>query len=194
MVDARMESNFLQASWSAQGITLWTVDLQTQALTQGTATYNVPPSTVMILDAYISTGTNPPTNQYISPFSRTDYASLGNPASQGRPTTFWFNRILAPTITLWPVPDGGGPYTLQYYRYRQLDDAAIPGGINAEIPYVFLDAWAAGLAYRLSRIYAPSLEQIRKADAAEAFAIANQQDSENVAMFISPQIGNYYQP
>lgn len=192
MENMRMEGNLLQSSWSAAGINLWTVDLQTMPLVQGTATYTVPATTVMILDAYISVGSGPATNRYISPFSRTDYASLGNPTSQGTPSTFWFDRLISPTITLWPVPDGGGPYVLQYYRYRQLQDAALPNGGTAEIPYVFLDAWAAGLAYRLSRIYAPSLEQIRKADAVEAFALANQQNSENVPMYIQPMISSYY--
>ena len=191
MIAMRMEGNLLQAQWSNQGVTLWSVDLQTMPLVQGTATYSVPANTVMILDAYISTG-SPPTNRYISPFSRTDFASLGNPTSQGFSTVFWFDRLIAPTITLWPVPDGSGPYTLSYWRYRQIQDAEYANGGNAEIPYLFLDAWAAGLAHRLSRHYAPSLEQLRKADAVEAFQIASAQNTENVPMYISPQIGNYY--
>ena len=193
MIAMRLEGNFLQAEWSNKGVTLWTVDQQTQALTQGTATYNVPANTIMILDAYISTG-SPATNRYITPFSRTDFASLGNPTSQGFPTTFWFDRLIAPSLTLWPVPDGGGPYTLNYYRYRQIQDAEYVGGLNAEIPYTFLDAWSAGLAHRLSRHYAPSLEQIRKADAMEAFAIASAQNVENVPVYIQPMISNYYRP
>lgn len=194
MINLRMESNFLQAEWQNKGVSLWTVDLQTVSLVQGTATYTVPASTVMILDAYISIGSSPVTNRYISPISRTDYASLGTPTQQGFPTSFWYDRLIAQTLTLWPVPDGGGPYTLQYYRYRQIQDAEYASGGTPEIPYLFLDAWAAGLAHRLARIYAPTLEMARKADAMEAWQIASTQGVENVPMYITPMIGSYFRP
>ena len=42
MENAWLESNLLQADWSADGITWWTVELVTQALTQGVSTYTVP--------------------------------------------------------------------------------------------------------------------------------------------------------
>lgn len=191
MFQLRLEGNFLQAQWSVSGITLWTVDLQTVALTQGTATYTVPSNTVMILDAYISTGT-PSINRFISPISRTDYASLANPTSQGYPTSYWFDRLIAPTITLWPVPDNGATYTLSYYRYRQLQDATVPGGLDPEIPYLALDAWAAGLSHRLSRHFAPELEILRKADAVEAFNLFAAEYTENVPLYITPGISGYF--
>lgn len=193
MVQLRMEANFLQAEWTAKGLTLWSVDLQSIPLLEGVATYDIPPSTIMILDAYVSTG-DPATNRYISPISRTDYGSLANPAQRGFPTSYWFNRQILPTITLWPVPDASGPYTLSYYRYRQLDDAEYKDGITAGVPYTFLDAWAAGLAHRLSRHYAPGLEMLRKADSIEAFNIASTQYVENVNMFITPGLSGYYRP
>ena len=193
MFQLRMEGNLLQGEWSNQGITLWTVDLQTQALTQGTASYSVPSSTVMILDAYISVN-SPALNRFITPFSRTDYASLSYPTQQGSPTSFWFDRLLSPTITLWPVPDGNATYTLNYYRYGQIQDATFAGGLQPQIPYLAEDAFAAGLAHRLSRHFAPSLEQIRKADAVEAFETFSRQYNENVPMYITPAISDYYRP
>ena len=191
LVNMRLEGNFLQAEWGSHGLTLWTVDLQTVPLVQGTATYTVPANTIMILDAYIGTG-NPVINRYISPISRTDYASLAYPTQPGYPTSFWYDRLIAQTITLWPVPDGANTYQLSYYRYRQIQDAEYAGGLNPEVPYLALDAWSAGLSHRLARIYAPDLEQIRKADAVEAFNIFSNQFVENVSLFISPQLGQYY--
>lgn len=187
----RQEGNLLQAQWANVGVNLWTVDLQTVALVQGTAAYSVPANTIMVLDAYISTG-SPAVNRIIMPISRSEYAALPMPTQQAPPTAFWFDRLIAPTITVWPTPDGSGPYSLSYYRYRQIQDAEYAGGNQPEIPYRFFDAWAAGLAYRLARIYAPSLEQIRKADADEAFAIAAKQDVENVPFFVFPGLQNYY--
>lgn len=189
MEDAYLETNYMQTAWANAGVTLWTVDQQTIPLIQGTATYNVPADTVMILDLYIVISTG--NNRLILPFSRTDYASLANPNQQGVPTSFWFDRIAAPTITFWPVPDGN-EVSATYWRYRQIQDANIRQGGNAEIPYLFLDAFVAGLAHRLSRIYAPALEQQREIDSDKAFALASKQNVENVPMYITPGLSNYF--
>jgi hypothetical protein len=73
-----------------------------------------------------------------------------------------------------------------------LQDATLPNGLNVEIPYLWLDALTAGLAHRLARVYAPQLEQIRKADADEAWQIAATQNVENVPLYIAPAINGYY--
>lgn len=191
MVNLRMEANLLQTDWANRGVNLWSVDLQSTTLTSGTATYTVDPSTIMILDAYIVL-TSSATDRYISPISRTEYASIANKTTPGFPTQYWFDRLVSPTITLWPVPDASATYTLKYYRYRQIQDAEIGSATTPEMPYRFLDAFTAGLAYRLSRIYAPQLEQLRKADAQEAWAVAANQDTENVPLYVQPQMGGYY--
>lgn len=191
MFNVRMEGNLLQVDWSNKGVTLWTVDLQSVALVQGQATYDVPTNTVMMLDTYISTGSLP-TNRWITPISRTEYASMPNPQQQAPPTVYWFDRLIAPTVTLWPVPDNGGPYTLEYYRYRQIQDAEFAGGNSPEVQYLFLDAWVAGLAHRLARHYAPALEMLRKADAKDAWDVAANQNVENVNFYIVPGLRNYF--
>lgn len=190
MQDAYFETNLMQAGWVNDGLTLWTVDLQTIPLVTGTATYSVPSNTVMILDLYIEVSNN--NNRLIYPFSRTDYASLANPQEPGVPTSFWFDRTLSPTVTFWPIPDNGGPYTAQYYRYRQIQDANIQNGGNAEIPFLWLDAFVAGLAHRLSRMYAPALEQQRKADYDIAYGLAAKQGVENVPLYLQPGLQGYY--
>ena len=189
--DAKMEANYLQVEWSNQGLTLWTVDLQTIPLVQGTATYPIPSNTVMILDLYISTQ-SPLTNRLLMPISRTDYASLADPTQQAYPTSWWFDRLISPTITFWPIPDGNNTYTCNFYRYRNIQDAVPSQGGNPEIQYLWTDAYVAGLAHRLSRSYAPQLEQLRKADSQEAFAIASKQGVENVPIWISPNLQGYY--
>lgn len=191
MVNLRMEANLLQLDWANRGVNLWSVDLQSTTLTSGTATYTVDPATIMILDAYIVL-TSSATDRYISPISRTEYASIANKTTPGFPTQYWFDRLVSPTITLWPVPDANSTYTLKYYRYRQIQDAEIASATTPEMPSRFLDAFAAGLAYRLSRIYSPQLEQLRKADAQEAWAVAANQDVEDVPFYVQPQMGGYY--
>lgn len=188
MEDARFETNLMQADWVADGLTVWTVELVSQPLTQGIATYTVPTNVVMILDMYINNGSS---NRLIFPFSRTDFASLSNPTQQGFPSVFWLDRILAPTFTLWEVPDGSATYTADYYAYTQIQDANMAQGGQAAVPYWWLDAYTAGLAYRLSRHYAPQLEAVRKADAMEAYSRACKQ-AENVPIYINPDLSGFY--
>lgn len=194
LADAKMEANLLLARIANTEPNLWTVDLQALPLLQGSATYTVPAETAMILDAYIRFG-SPTTDRSMYPISRSEYSTYPQKALQAFPTVYWFDRLISPTITIWPVPDGNGPYTLYYYRVRQVQDADFTDGTNAlnvEIPYLWLDAFVAGLAARLARIYAPSLEPARKADADEAWALAAKQDVENVSVMISPGLSGYY--
>lgn len=193
-ITARRELNFLLSEWSNKQVNLWEVILVSQSLNQGTATYSVNPNVVMILDAYITLnqGTTNQTDRYITPLSRTNFASLSNKSTQGFPTTYWFDRLISPTVTMWPVPDGGGPYTLNYYCCTQMQDANVANGETPDIPYRWIDALVAGLAYRLSRTYAPQLEQVRKGDAMDAWTVAAGQDTENVPTTFAPNIGSYY--
>jgi hypothetical protein len=190
---AVMELNLLQAKLSNQQPNLWDVDLQTLPLVQGTLTYSVPAETVMITNAYVSTGSGTARiDRLIFPISQTEYAALPSKFIQAPPTQFWFNRLISPTITLYQVPDGGGPYTLYYYRVRQIQDALLPNGFQMEVPYRWLDALTAGLAHRLAAVFAPQLEQIRKMDAQEAWTLAATQDTENVPLFIAPGLIGYF--
>lgn len=186
---AVMELNLLLAKMSGRGPNLWTVDLQSLPLSQGLATYSLPAETVMITNAYVRTGD---IDRLVFPISQTEYASLSNKSAQGTPNQFWFDRLMSPTVTFYPVPDGNGPYTVYYYRTRQIQDGLATNGFQAEVPYLWLDALVAGLAYRLARIYAPQLEQARKMDAEEAWALAAGQDVENVGLYITPGLSGYF--
>lgn len=195
--DAKQEANFLQASWSNEGVELWEQDLQTFTMVPGTATYSVPANTVMVLDLYISPNAGNAQltqNRLIYPFSRTDYASLAEPNETGFPTSFFFLRTVSPTLTFWPVPDNNTTYQCSYWRYKQIMDAVPAQGGNADLQYLFLDAYVAGLAHRLSRIYSPQVEQLRKVDAREAFDLAMKQNTENTPMFFSPALSSFYRP
>lgn len=194
MLSAQREFNFMLSQLSNLQPNLWTVSLVSQTLTEGTATYDVDPKVVMILDAYISLnyGESDQTDRYISPISRTDYAAISQKETQGQPTAYWFDRLISPTITLWTVPDGNGPYTLNYYACTQMQDANLYGGETPDVPYRWIDALVAGMAHRLSRIYAPDVEAMRKADAKEAWDVAATQDVENTNMSITPSLQGYY--
>ena len=194
MEAARMATNMMLSRWSNQGVNLWAVDLVTVPLVQGQATYSVDANTVVMLDAYmvIDNGQSQPIDSIILPVSRTEYASYPNKEQQGFTTTFWFDRLLSPTVNLWPVPDGNSAQFLKYYRVRQLQDANLQNGEQVEIPYLWLEAFAYGLAQRLAIIWSPDKVAIMKPMADEAYQIAADQNVETAQQYISPQISGYF--
>ena len=194
MTDARFETNLMLASWANQGVNLWEVVLISVPLIQGQTTYTVPAKVVMILDAVIqqNTGTSSQFDRVIMPISRTEYSQTPNKLQQAPPTVFWFDRLINPTVTLWPVPDQTSTYTLNYYAVTQIQDAELTDAQTVDIPYRWLDALAAGLAARLAAIYAPDRMQMLEAKAAQAYTIAATQDTENVGLYITPGLSGYF--
>jgi hypothetical protein len=188
---ALLEMNLALVKFNNLQPNLWTVDLQAIPLIQGSATYSVPAETTMILDLFIRYG-SPQIDRYLEPMSRTEYVSIASKTSQGFPSQYWFDRLQAPTVTFYPTPDGALAYTVYYYRVRQIEDATITNAYNIEVVYRFLDALVADLAHRLSRVYRPELEAIRKVDRDEAWMIAAAQDTENTPLYIAPQMGGYF--
>ena len=194
MESARMATNMMLSRWSNQGVDLWSVELVSVPLVAGQTTYTVDPNTVMILDAYVTidNGISAPIDRIILPVSRTEYASYPNKTQQGFTTVFWFDRILNPTVTLWPVPDGTSAQYLKYYKVNQMQDANLANGEQVEIPYLWLEAFAHGLAARLAMIWNPQMAPALKTIADESYQIAALQNVENVAVYISPGVSSYY--
>lgn len=194
MEAARMAANLMLANWSNKGVNLWAVDLVTTPLVAGQATYNVDGNTVVMLDAYVTidNGQTSPIDRIILPISRTEYASYPNKEQQGFTTVFWFDRLISPTVTLWPVPDGTSAQFLKYYRVKRIQDADLQNGQNVEVPYLWLDAFAYGLASRLAQIWNPPLIQMLKPLADEAYQVAADQNVETASTYISPMISGYF--
>lgn len=189
MTDARLETNLMLVDWSVQsGPNLWTVELVTQALTANTATYAVDAATIMILDAYISPVSG--SDRIIWPVSRTEYAAQSDKTTAGTPTTFWFDRLIAPTITLWQPPSNSTDI-LKYYRCRHVQDANPASGQTPEIPYRWYSAFADGLTARLAAIYRPEVAETWERKAQRSYSLAAGNDVENVPLMLTPMLGVY---
>jgi len=191
LFDAAMAANLLQVDWSNEQVNLWTVDLQVINLIPGEPTYDVDPSTVMIMAAWISTGTNPVKDRIIISTDRDTYAAYPDKTTPNRPTVYWFNHTIEPTITLWQPPDDAEPYTLKFFRARQIQDASVPGGMTPEVPYRFLEAYVAGLAFKLAELYAPGRMTELAPRAVGAFTKAKDRDVENSPLRIVPAMSIY---
>lgn len=190
--DARIATNLLMGRWSADGVNLWQVDLQCVRLQQGCTTYPVPSNTIVMLDAYYTINNGQQEiDRIMTPISRTEYANYPNKTQQGAPTVFWFDRLLAPTVTLWPAPNGQQA-EFKYYRLRQTQDSKLSNGQNVEVPVYFLEAYAFGLAYRLALIWAQDKAPGLKPMADESFGIAQRQNRETANVYVSPMLNGYY--
>ena len=192
MADAKTAVNLLLADWLNQGVNLWQVELVTIPLVQGTGTYTMDPSVFVILDGYVTVGTGvAATDRIILPIGRSEWASYPNKQQQGFPTVFWMDRLLTPTVTLWPVPDGQ-EVSASFYCLQQAQDANYDSGQQPDVPYAWLKALAYGIAEGLCPIYAPERYAMIKPIAADAYDKAARAGIETAQQYIAPLIGGYY--
>jgi hypothetical protein len=188
----RMAANMLMSAWSARGVNLWQVVLEAIQLIKGVSTYPVPPNTIVILDAYYSISNGSQNiDRIMLPVSRSEYASYSNKHQEGVPTTYWLDRLLQPTVSLYLTPNGQQS-VFKYYRLRQTQDTALANGAIPEMPAYFADAFSLGLAYRLALSWAPSQVPILKPLADEAYNYAASQNVETSNIYVTPVTGGYY--
>lgn len=195
---ARRSLNLLTIEWANRGINLWTVEQGSIPMVQGQIAYDLPADTIDLLDHVIRTGTG--TNQSdinISRISVDTYSSIPNKNAQGRPIQVWINRqsgstlidgaTTYPQINVWPTPDNAN-YTFVYWRLRRIQDAG--NGTNTQdIPFRFLPAMVAGLAYHLALKIPNAIERIAllKQMYDEAWQQAMDEDREKADLRIAPR-------
>ena len=187
---ARRSLNLLTAEWANRGINLWTIEEGSIALTNGTATYNLPADTIDLLDHVIRTGTGQ--NQQditISRISADTYISIPAKNATGRPIQVWINRqVTQPTINVWPTPNQDNTYTFKYWRLRRIQDAGT--GVNTQdIPFRFLPCLVAGLAFYLSMKLpnAGDRTQFLKQEYEEQWMLASTEDREKADYRLAPR-------
>jgi hypothetical protein len=192
MNSARMAANLVMMDWSNKGVNLWQVELVTVPFVQGTATYAVSPSVSLILDLYVTvTNGSASTNRYILPISRTEYASYANITNQGFPTTYWFDRLLSPSVTFWPVPDGNEA-SFSYYASQQIQDSAFTSGQQLDIPVIWMRAFAYALAAELGAMWAPDKAAGLSMMAEKLYNTVAEYNIETSAVYISPTVSSYW--
>jgi hypothetical protein len=127
-------------------------------------------------------------------YSRDEWSQLPNRSFPGTPRQFWFERVLTPTIHLWPVPEladqqGGA---LVVFRHRHIQDVgALTNRI--ECPPQWLPAIVDSLAESLSRHpeVDPQLLPTNATYATASMARAKGDNRENAPTKIIPWIIGY---
>ena len=95
-----------------------------------------------------------------------------------------------PCVNVWPTPNNpGNQYTLVYYRMRRVQDAGT--GISTEdIPFRFIPAMVAGLAYHLSMKLEdvdPNRPAALQAEYEKQFQLAADEDREKASIRFVPR-------
>ncbi len=194
MADADNEANLLQVEMTSRVPNMWKQEVFSTTLVAGTASYLLPAYAVGIRDAYITVTTGSVSfDRVMWPLSASEYDAQPNKDLQAPPQSYYVQKNIAQSITLWPVPDSSATYTFNIRLMIQMQDASQISGATLDMPYRWLDTYVAGLAYRLARIYAPDREQMRKQDYTEAWANAASEDiDDNVSMYIQPATNSYW--
>lgn len=194
MKSARRSINLLFLDWANRGFNMWTVEERTQALTYAVGAYTLGEDIVDVIEQVVqlpefTSGPNV-SRLNMTRVSVSTHATRTNPNILGRPTEVWYNRQQpAPIANIWPLPDATGSYVLYYYVLRRIEDAGAYTN-TADLPFRFLPAFIAGLAYMLAQKSRQDDKQLiadLKADYAEVWERAAQEDREKASLMIVPR-------
>lgn len=192
---ARRSLNLMMAEWANRGINLWTVKKQEKTLTANTTNLtganlfgsgsDDSQQIIGVTDVIVRDSNN---NDYsVNTISRSQYWNYAVKTTSGRPTQYYFERTINPTLYLYPAADTA--YTLIYYALVRMSDAGDYTN-NAEVPFRFLPCLVAGLAYYISQKRAPERMQALKLLYEDEFKRAADEDGSRTSVYLTPQ--NYY--
>lgn len=152
----------------------------------------------------------------VYPISRNDYAALPNKYSEGRPTSYWFDRQIVPRINIWPLTPAAQPaqgitpvfsppstnaanaanpnfyYAFIGYRFREVMDANPDLGEVLDAPKRLFGAFTALLTAALAEKFNRALWAEKLAYAKVKMDEAFPQDREKVSTQATPDLTSYY--
>ena len=187
--------NLMLAEWANRGLNQWTVAQKTIDMVKDTTVYTIdstnPTATIDVLDVFIrETIQSQITDVPLSRLSRAQYAHISTKSTTGKPNQFFINKVLSPTVTVWPAPDKSSTYTLHLNVLTRMEDADV--GVNTmDLPFRFYPCLAAGLAYYLAIKRAPQKVGMLKQMYEEEFNRALSQDEERASFRVAPDLRDY---
>ena len=189
---ARRSLNLMLSEWANRGLNLWTIQLQEKTIAADTTSLtgtNLFGSSaddsqqiIDITDVVIRDSSN---NDFsATSISRSTYLNYAVKTTSGRPSQYYFERTINPTLFLYPAADT--TYTLRYYALVRMKDAGAYTN-NTEIPFRFLPCLTAGLAYYIAMKKAPDRIQLLKQVYEDEFQRAADTDGERTSIFLTPK-------
>ena len=195
---SRRSINLMLQEWSNKGLNLWTYLEETQLLTYGVGAYFLGADIVDVIEQVVQLPPSGSSSQIsrlnVTRVSVSTQATRTNPTVLGRPTEAYYHRGTdGITVNLWPLPGDGGPYTLVFHCLRRVQDAGAFTN-TGDFPFCFLFVFVAGLAYYIAqkkRRDDPNLVQTLKAEYAEAWQAASEEDRDKSTLQIIPRGSTY---
>ena len=179
---ARRSLNLMLAEWANRGLNQWTIVERTQALTDGTAAYSLGTDVIDILSAVVRRSS---TDYALERISRDAYQNIPTKSTEGRPSQFFLDRQITPSLKVWPTPENSTD-VIYYNALTRMDDADSATN-TLEVPFRFYPCLAAGLAYYISMKRAPERIQLLKAVYEEEFERAMTEDRDRASYSVVPQ-------
>lgn len=190
--------DLILTDWNNRGVNLWTLTQEEITLTQDTATATLDARIIDILDATIRNSDDSPVNDLTADrITMSEYMRRPVKTTSGRPVQYTLERnASAHTLYVWPVPDTT-TYSMYAWTMRYMQDAGAYDE-TPDVPRRFIPALIAGLAHRLCYYNRKSLIQDFgvegwkvlkddiKADYAELFQAAYEEDRERASLWIVP--------
>jgi len=185
---ARRSLNLLSLEWVNRGLNFWTVEQGTKTLTAGTSTVAMDSDTVDLIQHWIRDGSGTSQSDLpISRFSVSQYSSIPNKLTEGRPVNLYIDKQRdAPIVYFWPTPDKA--YTFVYQQIRRIEDTGAVGSTNPDVPARFLPALVSGLAYMISQKYPQAFVRSPELKAEYEFQwqLAEQEDRDRASVHFVP--------
>ena len=116
---ARRSLNLMLAEWANRGLNQWTIVERTQALTDGTAAYSLGTDVIDILSAVVRRSS---TDYALERISRDAYQNIPTKSTEGRPSQFFLDRQITPSLKVWPTPENSTD-VIYYNALTRMDDA-----------------------------------------------------------------------
>ena len=178
---------YMLSHWPNKGLLQWTIEIVTHQFVQGVASFALPAGAIDILEANLmrdECGEIP-----MSPWNRQQYFSVTNKDSQGRPSNYFVERTITPTVYVWPAPENSTD-VMRYYRTRHLEDAGRLSN-TIDIPTRYQQAFVSGLAAELAPKFAPDREMSLRESAERAMREARNEDRERGDFVLTTKQGGY---
>ena len=190
---ARRSLELLSIEWANRGYNLWTVEGPDAVdLQPGVYEYQLSGDTVDLIEHVIrQTNADGSYNDYpLNRMTLPEYAAINNKLAQGRPTILNMRREISPYFDLWMVPPSTPAYQIVYWRLRRMQSLGTGGTGVAEIPWRFVPAMIAGLAFNLAlKSKDPNAMQrvpLLKTAYEEQFTLASDEDRDRAAFRFIP--------
>ena len=181
--------NFMMAEWANRGLNLWTIDSSTLSFSPGENQKTID-DIVDVIDHAIRMGSGESQVDYrLERIGVSQYAAITNKNTTGRPSMIYVERLADTTkVTLWPVPDQN--YTMVYWALSRIQDAGAATN-TADMPYRFIPALVAGLAYHIATKKPQAMERVPylKQEYEAQFALAAEEDRDRASIFLLPDLG-----